>query len=66
MIRYMLMIQEIAQTIISTYIKMELCNGQPTVAGCNFYNKLLTYVKQIRNSCLFKWKLKELLMKRCF
>jgi hypothetical protein len=30
---------------------LELYDSKPTVAGCNFYNKLPIGIKQIRNSC---------------
>jgi len=40
--------------------KLELYKSKPTLAVCNFCNKLPTYIKQIRNKCLFKRKLKEL------
>jgi hypothetical protein len=41
-------------------------NSRPTIAGGKFYNKLPAYIKQIKDKSLFKRKLKQLLINRCY
>jgi len=59
------MTQEVSE-ISKRHTKLELHCTKPTAVGCNYYNKISTFIKQYRNNCLFKKRLKELLIKECY
>jgi hypothetical protein len=62
MVRYILMIQELAQITINMF-KAWTYDSKWSAAGYNIYNKVPTCIKQIRNNCLLKRKLKEPIIK---
>jgi hypothetical protein len=46
-------------------IQLELYKGKPTYAGCKFYYKLSTHLRQVSNNSLFQRKLIELTKGPC-
>jgi hypothetical protein len=46
--------------------KLGIHNSRPTIAGGKFDNKLPACMKQIKGKRLFKSKLKQLLINRCY